>query len=134
MKYADDIVSIMNDRGNIKIPKDCTTSEEFDKWMHRANQGDERGGRMTIEQAKSELMQIYGALSPNKQIAIDTLVKIQTCDDAVSRQVVFEQIGGWIASGEHEFTNATDYLTKRIKDISPVTPQPKTGRRERSEE
>ena len=29
---------------------------------------------MTIEQAKSELMQIYGALSPNKQIAIDTLV------------------------------------------------------------
>ena len=30
---------------------------------------------MTIEQAKSELMQIYGALSPNKQIAIDTLIK-----------------------------------------------------------
>lgn len=30
---------------------------------------------MTIEQAQSELMQIYGALSPNKQIAIDTLVK-----------------------------------------------------------
>lgn len=30
---------------------------------------------MTIEQAKSELMQIYGALAPNKQIAIDTLIK-----------------------------------------------------------
>lgn len=30
---------------------------------------------MTIEQAKSELMQIYGALSPDKQRAIDTLVK-----------------------------------------------------------
>lgn len=32
---------------------------------------------MTIAQAKSELMQIYGALSPNKQRAIDTLVKIE---------------------------------------------------------
>lgn len=30
---------------------------------------------MKIEQAKSELMQIYGALAPNKQIAIDTLIK-----------------------------------------------------------
>lgn len=29
---------------------------------------------MTIERAKSELMQIYGALSPDKQRAIDTLV------------------------------------------------------------
>ena len=32
---------------------------------------------MTIEQAKSELMQIYGALSPNKQQAIDTLIKME---------------------------------------------------------
>lgn len=30
---------------------------------------------MTIEQAKSELMQMYGALAPNKQIAIDMLIK-----------------------------------------------------------
>lgn len=29
---------------------------------------------MTLEQAKSELMQIYGMLSPDKQRAIDTLV------------------------------------------------------------
>lgn len=32
---------------------------------------------MTIAQAKSELMQIYGALSPDKQRAIDTLVNIE---------------------------------------------------------
>lgn len=41
---------------------------------------------MTIEQAKSELMQIYGMLSPDKQRAIDTLVKIEPCEDAISRQ------------------------------------------------
>ena len=35
MKYADDIVSIMNDRGSIKVPQDCTTGEEFDKWMQK---------------------------------------------------------------------------------------------------
>lgn len=32
---------------------------------------------MTIARAKSELMQIYGMLSPDKQRAIDTLVKIE---------------------------------------------------------
>jgi len=46
---------------------------------------------MTIEQAKSELMQIYGALSPNKQRAIDTLVKIEPCEDAISRQAVLDK-------------------------------------------
>lgn len=35
MKYADDIVSIMNDRGSIKVPEDCVTNDEFDIWMHR---------------------------------------------------------------------------------------------------
>ena len=40
---------------------------------------------MTIKQAKSELMQIYGALSPDKQRAIDTLVKIEPCEDAIRR-------------------------------------------------
>lgn len=46
---------------------------------------------MTIEQAKSELMQIYGALSPNKQRAIDTLVKIEPCEDAISREYVLSK-------------------------------------------
>ena len=53
MKYAEDIVSIMNDRGSIKVPEDCTTGEEFDKWMHRANQG---GRRMTVKELISKLI------------------------------------------------------------------------------
>ena len=44
---------------------------------------------MTIEQAKSELMQIYGALSPDKQRAIDTLVKIEP------------KTGHWSHDGSH---------------------------------
>jgi hypothetical protein len=48
-------------------------------------------------------------------------------ENAISKQAVFEQIGGWITSGEYEFTNATDYLCKRINSLPPVTPQPKKG-------
>lgn len=44
-------------------------------------------------------------------------MQIIASEDAISKQAVFEQIGGWIASGEYEFTNATDYLSKRIKAI-----------------
>ena len=41
-------------------------------------------------------------------------------DDLISRQAVLEQINNWIGSGEYRYTNATEYLTKRIKDISCV--------------
>lgn len=50
------------------------------------------------------------------------------CGDAVSRQAVFEQIAEWIISGEYGFTNATDYLSKKIKALPSVTPQQRTGR------
>lgn len=40
---------------------------------------------MTRERAKSELMQIYGSLSSDKQRAIDTLLEQEPCEDAISR-------------------------------------------------
>lgn len=79
---------------------------------------------MTIEQAKSELMQIYGALSPSKQQAIDTLVKIEPCEDAISRQATLEP---------YKVLNDTDTLCvalirANIMQQPPVNPQePKTG-------
>lgn len=51
----------------------------------------------------------------------------QSCGDAVSRQAVFEQINCWIGSGEYRYTNATDYLNKRIKALQAVNPQEKVG-------
>ena len=77
---------------------------------------------MTIEQAKSELMQIYGALSPNKQVAIDTLVKIQPCEDAVSKKVV---LGLFNKSDDYRWE--TTLIRRKIEKLPPVTPQPKTG-------
>lgn len=38
---------------------------------------------MTREEAKMELMSIYGSLSSNKQIAIDTLLEQEPCDECV---------------------------------------------------
>ena len=49
------------------------------------------------------------------------------CDDAISRQAALEQINCWIGSGEYRYTNATDYLSKRIKAIPSVTPAEKVG-------
>lgn len=74
---------------------------------------------MTIEQAKSELMQIYGALSPSKQQAIDTLVKIEPCEDAISRQATLEP---------YKVLNDTDTLCvalirANIMQQPPVNPQ-----------
>lgn len=50
-----------------------------------------------------------------------------SCGDAVSRKAVFEQIAEWIISGEYGFTNATDYLSKKIKALPSVTPQQRIG-------
>ena len=74
---------------------------------------------MTKEEAKSEIMQIYGALSPNKQRAIDTLVKIEPCEDCISRKSVIEEMEKRHAEG--------DYITKGfINNLPPVKQEPKT--------
>lgn len=83
---------------------------------------------MTIEQAKSELMQMYGALSSNKQMAIDVLVKIQPCEDAISRQAVRDTIFEECSGIKLDIDFAKVLLLQRaIKALHPVTPQPKIG-------
>ena len=53
--------------------------------------------------------------------------------DLICRQAVLEQINCWIGSGEYRYTNATDYLNKRIKALQTVNPQkPKTGHPQKS--
>lgn len=84
---------------------------------------------MEIARAKSELMQIYGMLSPDKQRAIDTLVKIEPCEDAISRQAVIN-----LVVANHMELNGVGVvmyspLYKDIKQLPPINPQePKTGR------
>ncbi|MCR5102563.1 MAG: hypothetical protein K6B41_14545 [Butyrivibrio sp.] len=34
MKYSDEIVKQMDDRGPVEIPDGCFASEEFDEWMY----------------------------------------------------------------------------------------------------
>ena len=61
------------------------------------------------------------------EMAIKALEQ-EPCKDAISRQAVIIALGEWIVSGEYQYTNATDYLVKRIKALPPVKPQePKTG-------
>lgn len=63
-------------------------------------------------------------------IAVNKLEPISSlpCSDTINLQKVLEQINCWIGSGEYRCTNATEYLTKRIKTMPSVKLQePKTG-------
>lgn len=57
-----------------------------------------------------------------ERIALKAL-KQEPCEDAISRKEAYEQINCWIGSGEYKYTNATDYLTKRVANLSSVTPK-----------
>lgn len=48
--------------------------------------------------------------------------KTEPCDVAINKHEVLAQINCWIGSGEYRYTNATDYLVKRIYKLSPVKP------------
>lgn len=48
------------------------------------------------------------------------------CEDAISREAVIEQINEWCVK-EWNYTNATEYLHKRIKALPNVTPKEKVG-------
>jgi hypothetical protein len=58
------------------------------------------------------------------------VIAVVPCGDAISRQAVLEQINCWIGSGEYRYTNATDYLNKRITSLSSVSTE-KTGHGEK---
>lgn len=51
----------------------------------------------------------------------------EPCEDCISRQAVIIALGEWIVSGEYQYTNATDYLVKRIKALPPVKLKSKIG-------
>lgn len=82
---------------------------------------------MTKEEAWRKVKgYLYDALDGE---TADELIKVleEPCDNCVSRQEVLEQINCWIDSGDYRYTNATDYLRRRINYLSPVTPQQKIG-------
>lgn len=90
---------------------------------------------MTIAQAKSELMQIYGALSPDKQRAIDTLVKAsvnpqEPCEDAIDRaeaMTVIMMFAGNVKSDEENIYIKVSDAVQLLRELPSVNPQPKTG-------
>ena len=43
----------------------------------------------------------------------------------MSREAVNQEINCWIGSGEYRYTNATDYLGKRIRELPSVQPSRK---------
>lgn len=70
--------------------------------------------------------EIVKATQKSLDMAIEALEQ-EPCKDCISRQAVIEQINCWIGSGEYRYTNATDYLNKRIKALQAVNQQEKVG-------
>ena len=96
---------------------------------------------MDRERAKIELMQIYGSLSSNKQMAIDTLLEqescetttnndepiyinypIITCDDTISREAVID-----ILQYAWESRMYIPECIREVKDLPPVEPSRRKG-------
>ncbi len=82
---------------------------------------------MTREQAKSEIMQIYGALSPNKPKPIDPLVAKDCVEDAISRKAVLD------AEYQTKTINNIEYVMlsevqMKMRKLPSVTPKQKTGK------
>lgn len=50
------------------------------------------------------------------------------CGDCISREAVIKTIAEWLFSKEFHYTNATEYLRKRLDELPSVTPQPKIRR------
>ena len=46
------------------------------------------------------------------------------CKDAISREDALGQLFEWVIVGEYEYTNAPEYLRKRLKTLPSVTPKP----------
>ena len=61
------------------------------------------------------------------EMAIQALEQ-EPCEDCVSRNDVVKAISDWIIEGEYDYTNATNYLVRRINYLPSVTPKPKIGR------
>ena len=60
-----------------------------------------------------------------KRVSFPTNYKKQlSSGDAVSRQVVFDQIYEWMNTCEYRKVNATDYFVNRINKLPSVNPQP----------
>ena len=78
---------------------------------------------MNAEQAKSEIMQIYGMLSEEKKQALDVLMaQAEPCEDAISRQAVLDEIN---RIGVKGFETYNDYsqLFDFVDTLSSVKPQ-----------
>ena len=85
-----------------------------------------------VKESIIEELENMPCITPEEMQKCKDIVKKYTpkqkpCEDAVSRQAVLEQINCWIGSGEYRYTNATDYLNKRIKALQAVNPQEKAG-------
>lgn len=51
----------------------------------------------------------------------------EPCEDCISREAVIKTITEWLFSKEFYYTNATEYLRKRLDELPPVTPQQEIG-------
>lgn len=45
IKYADDIIKEIEERGQIQIPEGCVTGEEFEEWLRRDKNNTEEAKR-----------------------------------------------------------------------------------------
>ena len=103
------IESLLNDLKELKAYRETKPTDVVD--------------RMTIK----EYLDSYNDVPEINvgKIGKDTNV---TTTDCISREAVIKTISEWLFSKEFHYTNATEYLRKRLEELPSVSAQPKMGK------
>lgn len=99
--------------------------------------------QMTAEEYRQRMMQAFHNADCGELIALCVLptekefehlewllknhYKKEPCEDCISREAVIKTIAEWFFSKEFHYTNAGEYLRKRLDELPSVSAQPKMG-------
>ena len=91
------------------------------------HQDDEKKWAERIEHEKAKGLIILPPYFTPLLVPNDVEIRIeqQPCEDAISREAVIDAIAEWVTLGEYEYSNATQYLKRRISSLPSVQPSRK---------
>jgi len=107
------------------------TKEEAISWIEKIIEKYIHGGDDEFDSKREEALRMgISALEQNEKaeewykLFVE---KFESCEDAISREAVKEQIYEYVISGEYCQTRGTDLLLKRIGELPSVTPNKPKG-------
>ena len=67
IKFAEDIVKEMDERGAISVPENCMTGEEYEKWLYKENPCVDAIDRQALRAQFNHLDEVYEGMSEEEE-------------------------------------------------------------------